>query len=286
MLRIMLALLIVCGLTFSVAFAETRIFDFRHRNPADVAETVRMTLSGSATVTAIDHSLVVSADPQQMTAVAELVARLDRAPRMLRVIVAQGHNQVDNDNSVAAAGRVPVGSGTIVVGQSGNQTHGGTAIILGDDDKLRVRAGSSTRNDLQRAEQFVVTLEGSPARISIGRRIPFAERWVELARRHVQTVESIRYESVDTGFEVEPELFGDMVQLIIHPYLAFQDRYRSKEIRFLDLTTRVNVPLGRWFDLGGAVAVRDEVSREILAAGNTSGTESGNIRVRVELHQD
>jgi hypothetical protein len=172
----------------------------------------------------------------------------------------------------------------VVIGRPDSPIHGGAAVILGDgDDRLRIGAQASSRHDSHSAEQFVVTLEGSPARINVGKRIPFTEQWLVLARRHVQVVESVRYESVDTGFEVEPELFGEMVQLAIRPYMSFQDPRRPREIQFQELTTRVNVPLGQWFDLGGTMAGNDEVSREILEAAKRSGESVGSVRVRVEL---
>jgi len=68
--------------------------------------------------------------------------------------------------------------------------------------------------------------------------------------------------------------------------MAFQDQVRPYEIQFQELTTRVNVPLGQWFDLGGTMANQDEVSREILGTAKRSGESSGQVRVRVELQPE
>lgn len=288
MFRIQSALMIVCVALASTAFAETRIFDLQHRRAADVAEAVRTVLGDNVKVTAIDRSLVVNASAAELSGAAELISRLDRPARMLRVYVAQ--DQRDSRHASSAGGSVHVSTGNAAVIVGGRPTAhppapGGATVILGGDHGTIVGSGQSgSRVETRRSEQFLATLEGSPARISVGRRIPFTERWLELARRHARLVESTRYESVDTGFEVIPEfLTGDQVELTIHPFMAFVDPHRDREIRFSDLTTRVRIPLGEWFDLGGAMSGEDEVSREILATGSQGRGEDGRVRIRVEL---
>jgi hypothetical protein len=286
-MRVLSRLLAISLLVFCLAapvLAETRVFDISHRRATEVAEAVRTVLGDNAKVTAVDRSLIINASPHELDAAGELIRRFDRPPRMLRVIVGQGRTQVDTETGVGASGRISSGDATVVIGRPDAPPHGGASVILGDGgDRLRLDAQSSSYRETRSVEQFVVTLERSPARISIGKRIPFTERWLELARRHAKVVESVHYESVDTGFEVAPELFGNLVQLDIRPYMAFQDPLRPREIQFQELTTRVNVPLGQWFDLGGAMVSRDEVSREILGAGNRGGGGDGAVRVRVEL---
>jgi len=269
------------------AWAETRIFELSYRRAAEVAEIVRSVLGEDAKVTAVDRSLIVNAAPHELSAAAELIKRFDRPPRMLRVIVSQERTQADTGSRLGASGRVSSGAATVVIGRPDAPPRGGAAVILGDGgDRLRIAADAGSRRESYSAEQFVVTLEGSPARVSVGKRIPFAEQWLVLARRHARVVESVHYESVDTGFEVQPELYGEMVQLAIRPYMAFQDQVRPYEIQFQELTTRVNVPLGQWFDLGGTMANQDEVSREILGTAKRSGESSGQVRVRVELQPE
>jgi hypothetical protein len=289
-MTVLARLLIISLLSLSLAspaLAETRIFDLTYRRAAEVADAVRTVLGDDAKVTAVDRSLIVNAPPHELAAAGELIKRLDHPLRMLRVIVGQSRTQTETGTGFTAAGRVSTGDATVVIGRPDAPPHGGATVILGDgSDRLRLGAQSSSYRETRSAEQFVVTLEGSPARISVGKRIPFAERWLVLARRHARVVESVHYESVDTGFEVAPELFGDMVQLDIRPYMAFQDPRRPREIQFQELTTRVNVPLGQWFDLGGTMASRDEVSREIIGAGSRGGGGDAVVRVRVELQPD
>ena len=92
----------------------------------------------------------------------------------------------------------------------------GTVVIGGEHGMITGSAGGVTRSESRRTEQFVVTVEGSSARINVGQQLPFTERWLFLARHHVQVYKSTRYVSVDTGFEVTPELLaGNRVELMI-----------------------------------------------------------------------
>lgn len=283
-MRYLIVLLAIQLFSAASAGAETRIFHLTNRPAADIVDTVRALVGEDARVAAADHSLFVNASPAELSAVAEMIGVLDRPPAMLRIAVAQNRDSSDEDTQIATSGNVSIGSSTVILGRSDLPSRERGS--LGGHDRLRVGATSTRYRESRHAEQFVATLEGRPARISVGRRIPFAERWLLLARRHAQVVETIRYESVDTGFEVRPELVGSQVQLSIYPFMAFQDPQQPCEIVFQELEATVRVPLGEWYDLGGTMAGRDEVSREILGFGNRGGEGGGLVRVKVDLQQN
>lgn len=282
LLSLLAVLLLLLGYTCD-ARAETRIFDLKYRRAAALVEVVRAVIDVNAKVAAVDRSLVVSASPQELSAVDALVRRFDHPLRMLRVTVGQDRALIETGTGAGASGRISAGDATVVIGRPDLPPRAGATVMIDGDDRLRVAADSHTYRQSHVAEQFIVTLEGNPARVSVGKSIPFTERWLVLARRHAQIVENVHYESIDTGFEVEPELFGDMVQLKIRPFMAFQDPRRPLNISFQELTTTVNVPLDQWLDLGGAASGNDEVSREIIGAGSDSGRGQGSVRVRVSV---
>lgn len=268
----------------SLVFAAPVIFDLQHRRAADVAEPVREALGAEARVTAVKRSLVVDADPESLQIAAELIARLDQPLQMLRISVAQQQSGGGTQVYGGLSGEGSYGSTTVVVGRQRPPTRGGGTVIVGNDDYLRIDGQVTEYRGTYSAEHFVVTLEGSPARIEVGKRIPVTEQWITLARRYARVTESVRYESITSGFEVEPELSGDnLVHLSIRPYLSFQNPLHPCEVRFQDLTTRVKVSLGQWFDIGGAMISRDEVSRQILAAGANTTGEGGGVRIKVDL---
>lgn len=266
--------------------AETRLFDLQHRRAAEVAATLQEALGSEARVVPVRDSLMVSASVADLDLAAELIARLDRPARMLRIYVAQDQQARDNGSALGGAVAGRVDDVTIMAGRPAPRSPGGATVIVGGEHGMIAGSGSVvSRNESRRTEQFVMTLEGSPARISVGQQLPFTERWLVLARRHVQVYESTHYASVDTGFEVTPELLvGNQVELTIHPFMAFIDDTRhSRQIRFSELATRVRIPVDAWFDLGGTMSNRDEVSREILGTARHEGAEGGGVRVRVEV---
>jgi len=266
--------------------AETRIFDLHHRSAGELAVTVQEVLGSEAKVVPVRHSLMVSAPAAEIALAAEMIDRLDRPVRMLRVYVAQ--DQQENTSGSTLSGVVASRAGDTTVTLGGRPTPaprgGGGVVISGDHGMIAATGKAGSRTESYRAEQFLVTVEGSPARISVGRRLPFTERWLVFARRHLQVRESTRYETVDTGFEVTPELLDtERIELTIHPYMAFVDWQRKDEIRFRELATKVVVPIDSWFDLAGTMSGHDEVSREILGMTGREGGGSGSVRVRVEL---
>jgi len=282
----LLPLIFWLALLATPALAETRVFDLQHRRAEEVATTLQDALGSAAKVVPVRHSLLVSAPSAELAMAAELIALLDRPARMLRVYVTQ--DQQDSYAGSAIGGSVAGRSGdaTIVVGGRPvpPPRGGATVVVGGEDGVIAGTVNSGRRIESHRAEQFLVTLEGSPARISVGQRLPFNERWLVLARRHLQVVESTRYETVDTGFEVTPTLLPtDQVALTIQPFMAFVDPRNSQQVRFSNLSTQVTVPVNTWFDLAGTMSSHDEVSREILGAAQGQYGESGSVRVRVEL---
>ena len=66
-------------------WAGTRLFDIKHRRAADVAATLQEALGSAARVVPIRDSLMVSASATDLALAADLIARLDRPARMLRV---------------------------------------------------------------------------------------------------------------------------------------------------------------------------------------------------------
>ncbi len=266
--------------------AETRIFDLRHRSALDVASTLQDALGSEARVVPVRHSLMISASAADLALAADLIARLDRPAQMLRIYVAQEQQTRDEGSVLGGSVVGRSGDATIAAGHSVPPFRGGATVVVGGEHGVIAGSGSATtRSESRRSEQFVVTLEGAPARISVGENLPFTERWLILARRHVRVEESTRYVSVDTGFEVIPELLGaNQVELTIHPFMTFVDGTRhSRQIRFSELSTRVRAPIDTWVDLGGTISRGDEVSREILSVARREGEGRGNVSVRVEL---
>ena len=275
---IALLLGILCS---SQATAEMRIFELQHRSARELAVMVQAFVDDGAKVVAHNNKLMVNASAAELDAVAELVVAYDRIQPMLRVTVKQENRLNDRNREVSTSGQLQGGS--VVVGLNGpGRVDGGSIFVTSGDSRVNVRAQDTHRSEDRQISQFMVVMEGSPARISVGKSVPFTSQMRRYCRQNPTYVESIDYRNVDTGFEVLPEVYGKEVQLEIRPFMAFLNTQNSKEIIFHELSTKVRLPLGIWYDLGGQMSTKDGLSREILGFGSQSSTSGNSIRVRVD----
>lgn len=271
-----------CSLVLSGAVAaEMQIFELQHRSARELAEIVRSIVSENARVAVHQNTLVVRTDPAELAEVARLVADYDRAQSMLRITIDQGARTDSQGQDVGAA--VLVRNDSVKIGVGSPRRTG--------DDSVSVSAGGASGGihgqdaeiiENRQISQSISVLEGYPATISVGRAIPFTSELRYYWNRHPHYVATTEYVNVDTGFEVIPQIQGEMVQLEIQPFMAFLDADNPKQIVFHELSTRVRIPLGAWYDLGGQTSSLNSLGREILRTGSRSDNAGNTIRVRVD----
>jgi hypothetical protein len=270
---------LVCGLVPNAAFAEMRIFELEHRPAGGIADQVRNLLGDDARVAAHQNTLVVNA-AENLDAVTTLVNAYDRAQKMLKITIDQSVNTVNEQRDTHVSGRVGLGSVSVGVGSFGDGVNSSVWYDSGRS-AVGVYANDSQRQENRRATQFLSVLDGSPAKLSVGRAVPFTSQLRSYYRRHPSYIETVDYHNVDTGFEVLPEISGELVRLTIRPFMAFLDVNNPGHVVFHDLATTVTIPFGAWYELGGHAGVMDGLSREILKAGQ--GVEEGTRRIRLRV---
>ncbi len=245
---------------------------------------VRSLLGDEARVASYRNTLVVNASPSALDEVTRLVASYDRSKQMLRITIEQGKSFSGQERVVSASGRLKQDNNRIVFGPSGKKSpeDGSTIIIDSGQSRLKVRGNDSLYRENRQVSQFVSVLEGEPALVSVGRAVPFTSQMLTYCRQHPGFIATTSYENVDTGFEVLPTLYNGMVEMEVRPFMAFLDRDNPQQIVFHELTTKVNVPIGAWYELGGHVQAQDGLSREILGAGRGSAQNGSSVRVKVE----
>ena len=274
-------MLLACTVFSGQALAELRIFELKNRPAGELAEMVRALVDDGAKVVAHRNTLVINASPAELNEIATLVASYDRVQRMLRVTVNQGRRLDDHTREVNTSGHLR--SGSVAVDLNGpDRGDGGSIFITSGGNRINVQAQGDLLQDDRKVSQFMTVIEGYPATITVGRAVPFTSQMRTYCRQHPAFVETIDYQNVDTGFEVLPEIFGETVQLEIRPFMAFLDSQNLNQIIFHELATKVQLPLGTWYDLGGQMSTQDGLSREILGAGRHSSEGGNSIRVRVD----
>jgi hypothetical protein len=204
---------------------------------------------------------------------------------MLRVTIEQGKTFSENERAVSSSGRLQNEDSRIVFGPSGKKSSddGSTIIVDSGQNRLKLRGTDSLYRESRQVSQFVSVLEGERALVSVGRAVPFTSQMLTYCRQHPGFVATTSYEKVDTGFEVLPRLNNGKVEMEVRPFMAFLDRDNPQQIVFHELGTKVNIPVGTWYDLGGSVQAQDGLSREILGAGRGGAQNGSSVRVKVEI---
>lgn len=284
LLLVLFFVLFACGAFPDPASAEMRLFELQHRPVGELAEMVRSLLGEEARVATDRNTLVVNASPSALDEVARLVDSYDRSKQMLRVTIEQGKTLSGHERGVSTSGRLQNDDSRIVIGPSGKKSpEGGSTIIVDSgQNRLKLRGTDSRYRESRQVSQFVSVLEGEPALVSVGRAVPFTSQMLTYWRQHPGFIATTSYENVDTGFEVLPTLYNGMVEIEVRPFMASLDRDNPQQIVFHELATKVNVPVGAWYELGGHMQAQDDLSREILGAGRGSAQNGSSVRVKVE----
>jgi len=258
---------------FAPAAASEDVVQIRvvHRDVNDILGMVRPLISqyGYISADVPSNSLIVIDHPTVVNRIREFVARVDQPVPQLKIRVQYGYDDSHQGQSASVEGQVKAGD--VVVG-------------LGDKGSEGIEAELSAGESQQRSkgEYLVLVRSGHTAYIGSGYDVPYPERWSRLSHKHGHTGRSVTFKKVDTGYDVRPVLVGETVQIEITPHISYLDRRGFRQpVRFAEAATRLNIPLGKWVEIGGVNATSQEVYSQILSSGRTAGSEQVSMRLMV-----
>ncbi len=101
-----------------------------------------------------------------------------------------------------------------------------------------------------------------------------------LTKHYLTIQKTTEFHDITTGFAVRPRYIGGQVELEITPRIAVPNH--AGFIDFEELSTVVRVTPGQWFDLGGTMQHRDDVSRAILSRQSGSGSRNTALAIKVD----
>ena len=252
----------------SEAVVQIRIV---HRDANEMLTIVQPLISPSGYISAdtASNSLIVIDHPTYVDRIQQLVSRIDQPVPQLKIRVQYGRQETNEEQSVATSGKIEVGDATVAVG---NKKKEGIDVELSSDVRQRHDKGEYT----------VIARSGSTAYISSGYDVPYPERWARLSHKHGHIQRPVTFKKVDTGYDVRPVLMGNNVQIEITPHISYiNPRGLRQPIRFAEAATRLNVPLGEWVEIAGSNTRYQEVNRQILGVGGTSGDSQLTMRLMV-----
>lgn len=246
---------------------QFKIITLQHRFAQDILPMIEPLLGPDEAARAIDNHLVVSASADRLVQIEALVKQLDVARKNVRITVSHSAGNESQRLGVGATGRGRVGDVEIALPRNARE---GVNIDLYDSSVHSEGSGT----------EFLSVVDGERAFIRVGQSIPYTQQWVVLTRRYVHVQQSTEFHDITTGFAVRPRYVGDLVELEITPRIASLSH--AGFIDFEELSTVVRISPGEWFDLGGNMQNRDEVSREILSIERSSAESKSTLRIRVD----
>lgn len=272
------------ALSLSVRAGDAAIgtFDLEHRTAEEVVPLIRPLVPSPGVVTGMGDQLIVRGSPEAIQAVADVLERIDRAPRRLMVSVRQERAGSLDALEASLAARVRAGEVTASVGGPRDAGAGATAGVRSDDVLARARVLGTRTRDEGAVLQQVQTLEGRAALIRTGESVPVGERYVVVGPAGAGPADTVRYLDVTSGFWVLPRVSGDQVTLEVSPYSARLAERGAGVVDVQRAETVVSGRLGDWIVVASTAHTEASASAGVAHSTRRRGELGRLILVRVE----
>jgi type II secretory pathway component GspD/PulD (secretin) len=247
----------------NLSLAEIAIIKIHFRDASELLPMVETLLSpeGKASVDTRTNSIIIKDRRESMDKIREVLALSDKPAGQVRIRLRFQEEDLTRERDISVSGKI-----------SGKR--GSVAIWKTKRDGVSVNVRNSEVN--------ITVVSGGSAYIRVGKDIPYTERWVYLSRRYAHFVEGVRFRRIETGMEVRPVVAGDQVHIEIVPRISYEEAGGRGVIRFIEASTRLSIPRGRWITIGGSNEEGNEVIRDILSSGSTQKRSTLSLSLMVE----
>ncbi|MBC7787304.1 MAG: nodulation protein NolW [Methylophilaceae bacterium] len=253
--------------------AETTfiIIELNHRMAQELVPTIRPLVGDNGVVTAANNQLFIRADREHITEIQQLVAALDVEKHNHKISVSYDAINSQQQDNTSVQGSIK--RGNISISNSRKLPNNAAQIQFEQNNTIVT----------QQNMQFVNVLDGERAFVKTGQIVPYTQEWVLLKQRYIQIQTTTNFRDISTGFAIRLSSLGtssNEFELEITPRIAGLNT--NGFVDFEELSTSVRVRKGEWFDLGGTMMNRDEVSRKILSTQSQAGQQSSTLKLSVE----
>jgi hypothetical protein len=277
-------MLLTAGRYINADETELRIIPLKHRSAEEIIPTLQPLLDPGERIIGQDYRLFVRVSDRKLTDIKRVLREIDTPLRTLLISFRHAGSAVRTEQRQEITGEHAVGNHAriTVSPRTDSGTQGLTITRRGENGEAQYRNEYRTSARHEGGEQFVRALEGRRAYIAIGQSIPQVQPFLLLAGNHLTVTAGVIYRDVSTGFEVTATLRGEEAELDITPRVLFSGTQNTRQVDFLELTTRLRVRLNSWTEIGTTLADSSQVSREIL--GHTSRLDGSrqSLQIRVE----
>ena len=266
----------------NAAELELRVIPLKHRLADEIVPVLRPLLAPGESVNSIDSRLVVHASPRSLALIQRTLEDIDTPRHNLRISIRRSDERENLRQRRSVYGEIHNGTTRIIT--SGNKNSSGLVFERsGPDGSVTAQSERRLTTARENVTQSLTVMDGGHAFLHIGESIPQVQPYLVLVGNRLSVVAGVQYDEVTTGFDVEPQLLGDRVQLTVWPRLVFGSNLGSQTVDFQELRTVVTVNPGEWLDLGGSMGSGDEVSREILlGSGQNRNDANSRFLIRVD----
>lgn len=261
---------------------QVRVIPLKHRLADEVVPLLRPLLTPGESVNGMDSRLIVRVSPPTFAQVEQLLAQIDTPRCNLRISVRHAGIGEDNRDNLGISGDRQHGNTRIVVSNGHPTGDAATITRRGVDGGIQLRTQSHSSRTSTSSTQNLTVLDGGRAFLRVGESIPQVQQFLVLVGNRPTLLTGVQYHDVTTGFEVEPRIVGDQIQLAVSPRLAFRGDQGVQTVNFQKLRTLVMVKPGQWVDLGGVVETANEVNRRILSKEYRTYSQDSGFMVRVD----
>ena len=266
------ALLGIAGISPVFADYPIEVIQLHSRSYEEILPVIQPFVGSDGTVTGMGSSLVIKAAPARVSKIKRLLSELNRPPKRLRITIGKGEDRVRSSSGYRASADIKVGNSQISINSPG---------VPVDSSRAHVRLHDRSSTTAQSSQQFVQAMEGQPAWISSGLRVPLqtTERYYGGGIPYQRSTTQLH--DVTRGFYVVPRVNGDSVTLEI----AQHDDKPGRRYGVIDtqrIDTVVHGRLGEWINLGGLESTRSDHQGGIGRSVNSQGGQLQGIQVKVD----
>jgi hypothetical protein len=248
------------------------VIELKSRPLDEIIPVIQPFVGADGMVTGMGNNLVIKASPARVKEIRQLLVNLDRPPKRLVITVGSQGDAARSSSGYHASADIKAGDSRFSINSPGYPVGSSRAHIRLHDRNVQHAQTSRSR---------VQALEGRPAYINSGSRIPLQTTERYYGRGIPYQRHTTQLQDVTSGFYVVPRLQGDEVTLEI---VQHDDRpgQRRGVINTQSAGTVVRGRLGEWVELGGVDTSNRNREGGLGQSVNSQGSNNRGIQVKVE----
>jgi len=271
---ILIGMLLFCLLVPVLALASNNqlaVIELRHRPANEVIPIVSPLLGPGDTLSGDGFRIFLTASPENLVRIREVIAHLDQASRQLAITLVQGENALDTLNRITVSGTINIGD-HVTIGAGGRRDQ--------PPNSVAVDAQSSRSTQRSTDVQRVLVEEGSAATIYVGLSVPVVLG--SPVHRGVRHHEVVGYREMFTGMQVTPRISGQRVSLEIETRRDQSTGDPYGDMHTQQIRTRVQGNLNEWIEIGGILTTVQRTDTDLTRGQSRRVAKRRQVFIRVE----